>query len=159
MSSISSAHSNGVELGLGLSNALAFAIQAHTFQRDVQAAVLAAARAADAALHESLAGLLRACAARAVLCCDRVPQMQDGLVPVCLRRVRRGRENHALLLAKARAKLCVKPEDDCMHPLRRCSCCLQAEDCEAWLLQSDHILCIYQMGWLGCISAMPQLCC
>ena len=125
-SEVLSTHAYRVQLGLKLSSGLAFAVHTHTLQGDIQAAVFAAACAADAALHDGPARLLHACAVRAALCCDRVPQLQHGLVPVRLRSMRGGREHNALLLAEARAELCVEPEHDRMDPLRCCSCCLQA---------------------------------
>ena len=52
-------------------------------------------------------GLLRKLCSSLV---EDVPEHKDCLTPVCLRCVWRGGQLHSMLLAEARAEVCVKPQ-------------------------------------------------
>lgn len=114
VSELLSAHAYAVQLSLR-PRSLTLLIKARALQRNVQAAVLAAARAADAPPQNrpprALIRLLSAGSrSSAVLPRHRLPELEDGLVPVRLGRVRGRRQQHALLLAEARAALGVEPQ-------------------------------------------------
>ena len=114
VSELLSAHAYAVQLSLRPC-CLTLLIKARALQRNVQAAVLAAARAADAPPQNrpprALIRLLSAgTRSSAVLPRHRLPELEDGLVPVRLGRVRGRRQQHALLLAEARAELGVEPQ-------------------------------------------------
>ena len=114
VSELMSAHAYAVQLSLQ-PYSLTLLIEARALQGDVQTAVLAAACAADTPpQNRSPRALIRLLSAgsrsSAVLPRHRLPELEDGLVPVRLGLVRGGRQQHALLLAEARAELNVEPQ-------------------------------------------------